>query len=70
MREISRKHGPEHMPHKAPHELDKSKAKRAVIYATAIAALFGLTLALLNFPLNVVIPSTAPVWAGLGALMK
>ena len=59
-----------HVLHRPPHELDKSKAKRAVVYATIIATLFGLTLALLNFPLNVVIPSTAPVWAGLGALMK
>jgi len=58
------------MPPRPPHEMEKERIVKAIFLATCIAGGFGLMLVLLQFPLNVVIPSSAPVWAGLSSVLK
>ena len=61
----------EHRPPKPPHEREWKKGiVRALCISTIITGAFALALTALQLPLNVVIPSSAPIWAGLSAVLK
>jgi len=60
----------EHRPPRPPHETRGKGLVTALCVSTFITGAFALTLTALQLPPNVVIPSSAPIWAGLSSVLK
>ncbi|GEM_PF-3536485 len=52
------------------HEKKRKNLLKAVCISTCITATLAAILALLQFPVNVVLPTSAPVWAGLSSMLS